>query len=356
MKNKIFLIIFLLFLANICTANEFNFEAENITILKDGNVIEAREGVKITDKDKKITILGDKFIYDKINSILEINGNVELTDTLNKIIIKSNQITYFEKEEKIITTGKSFFEIENEYFIETKNLVFLRLKKNLKSNNKTEIQDEIGNKIFLNKFNYKILEKTIIGNSISYLDISKNNYFFNDGIIDLETGSILGKDLNIDFFTKNKNEPRLKGKSVIHSKDKTIVAKGVFTTCKKRDGCPPWTLSASEISHDKKKKIINYKNAWLKVYDTPVFYFPKFFHPDPTVKRQSGFLIPGYSDSNTLGSSLNIPYYKVISDNQDLTFKPRFYSKNNLILQSEYRYVDKNSKHTLDFSLNKKIN
>ena len=46
-----------------------------------------------------------------------------------------------------------------------------------------------------------------------------------------------------------------------------------------------------EIIHDKNKKTINYKNAWLKLYDKPVFYFPKFFHPDPSVKRQSGFLI-----------------------------------------------------------------
>ena len=51
-------------------------------------------------------------------------------------------------------------------------------------------------------------------------------------------------------------------------------------------------LKAEEIVHDKNKKIINYKNAWLEIYDKPVIYFPKFFHPDPTVKRQSGFLIP----------------------------------------------------------------
>ena len=45
------------------------------------------------------------------------------------------------------------------------------------------------------------------------------------------------------------------------------------------------------------------KKAWLKVYDKPVFYFPKFFHPDPTVKRQSGFLFPTLTDSNKLGMS-----------------------------------------------------
>ena len=41
---------------------------------------------------------------------------------------------------------------------------------------------------------------------------------------------------------------------------------------------------ANEITHDKDKKQLNYRNAYLKLYDFPVLYFPKFFHPDPTVK------------------------------------------------------------------------
>ena len=53
--------------------------------------------------------------------------------------------------------------------------------------------------------------------------------------------------------------------------------KGVFTTCKKRDGCPPWEMSAEKILMIK-KKIINYDNAYLKIYDTPVaFIFQNFF-------------------------------------------------------------------------------
>ena len=46
---------------------------------------------------------------------------------------------------------------------------------------------------------------------------------------------------------------------------------------------------SKKIQHNKSKQIINYENALLKVYDVPVMYFPKFFHPDPTVKRKSGF-------------------------------------------------------------------
>ena len=62
----------------------------------------------------------------------------------------------------------------------------------------------------------------------------------------------------------------------------------------------------------------------LKIYDVPVIYFPKFFHPDPTVKRQSGFLVPSVKNSfNQV--HLNLPYFMVIAENKDATFSPRFY-------------------------------
>ena len=33
----------------------------------------------------------------------------------------------------------------------------------------------------------------------------------------------------------------------------TTINKGVFTSCKKNDNCPPWSIQAKEIKHDKKK-------------------------------------------------------------------------------------------------------
>ena len=122
-----------------------------------------------------------------------------------------------------------------------------------------------------------------------------------------------------------------------------------------------------------KKQLINYDDALLKIYDIPVFYFPKFFHPDPTVKRKSGFLIPAFkSSSNNNENYLSIPYFHVISENKDLTFTPRFYSNDKLLIQSEYRQVgatntsiadfsifsekNKNSKSHLFYNLNKNLN
>ena len=44
----------------------------------------------------------------------------------------------------------------------------------------------------------------------------------------------------------------------------------------------------------------------FKVYDIPIL--SKIFHPDLTVKRQSGFLIPTINSSNS-NNFLNTPYF-----------------------------------------------
>ena len=43
----------------------------------------------------------------------------------------------------------------------------------------------------------------------------------------------------------------------------------------KNDNCPPWSLKAKKIIHDKTKRQLLYENAVLNIYDVPVLYFPK---------------------------------------------------------------------------------
>ena len=57
-----------------------------------------------------------------------------------------------------------------------------------------------------------------------------------------------------------------------------------------------------------------------------------------------------------MGDSVSVPYYKVISDNKDLTFSPKIYGTNEGLFQNEYRQQNKNSSHILDFSLKKDNN
>ena len=60
-------------------------------------------------------------------------------------------------------------------------------------------------------------------------------------------------------------------------KTKNSFEKSIFTASdyRKNDKCPPWTLQSSKMLHDNQKTIY-YDNAILKVYNIPIFYFPKF--------------------------------------------------------------------------------
>ena len=358
MKNKFVKILFLglfflIFSLKNLYSKEFEFLANELKVLKDGTLLIGTDGVKIVSEGQLIE--SDKFEYDKTNLHLKLLGNIKIIDNLKDTIITGNKIDYFQNQEKFVTKGDVIIKVKNEYTINSSDLTYLKAKEHFYSKNKTTFKDNIGNKFELNKFDYYKLLNKIRGSKIKFTDIQLNEYFIDDAIVDLEKNKIVGKDVGIDFanstFGNKENEPRLKGNKIYSNQDTTTVSKGIFTTCKKTDSCPPWTIQAEEVTHDKIKKTISYKNAWLKIYDSPVLYFPKFFHPDPTVKRQSGFLIPKLTDSNTLGSALEIPYFNVLADNKDLTFKPRLYTDKSVILQSEYREERANSSHIMDFSL-----
>ena len=108
--------------------------------------------------------------------------------------------------------------------------------------------------------------------------------------------------------------------SFICDSKKTVIKKGVFTSCKLNDGCPPWSIKSKKIIHDKINRNLIYEKAILNIYDIPVMYFPKFFHPDPTVERRTGFIQPQFNRSKILGSSIYIPYFKTLGDNKDYTY------------------------------------
>ena len=120
--------------------------------------------------------------------------------------------------------------------------------------------------------------------------------------------------------------------------DKKIFTKSIFTLCdyRKNDKCPPWTIQASEMLHDNKKKTIYYDNALIKVYNVPIFYIPKLSHPDPTVDRRSGFLIPSFSDSKNLGSECSIPYFFNVAKDKNFTFISRIYENENPLYMGQF--------------------
>ena len=99
-----------------------------------------------------------------------------------------------------------------------------------------------------------------------------------------------------NFKINDKNKPRIFANTVSIKDTKSEFDKSIFTLCdyRENDKCPPWSVQASNMRHDNKKKTIYYDNALIKVYDIPIFYFPKLSHPDPSVDRRSGILPPSF--------------------------------------------------------------
>ena len=363
MKNKILLTLIFFFLNffSIGLSNaqdQFDFNISEIEILENGNKIIGSKRGEVSTGDGFV-IEADNFIYKKIENILNANGNVIIKDMINNYSIYSNNITYEKISEKIFSKGETKSEIGSRYILNSTDVVFFRDKKILSSNKDTSILDnDEQTHVKLKKFSFSIDEELLKGEKIlvnlDYNLPQNDKLFFNSGIFDFKKKSFVAKDIQINLakniFNNIKNDPRLKGVSAQNENNITTVKKGVFTSCDDDTDCPPWVITASQIKHDKNKKQLIYDNALLKIYNVPVLYFPKFFHPDPTVKRQSGFLKPSLNNSNVLGSSLNLPYYHVISQNKDFTFRPTIFDSDIKMFQNEFRVENMNSSAIVDFA------
>ena len=362
MKDKI-LILFLslifkiLFITN-TLSEEIKFEANVIEFLDKDKKIIAEKNVKIFS-NTGVVINADKMNYNKEIGIINAEGKIIIENNDNDIKIYGDKLIYDQNLNKLKVLKNVEIKILDDYTLKTELVNYDIVKKEIVIETIANIFDNLGNKITAKQTIFSMKNKLLKINNTKMFDVLKNEYHFDTAIVNFSSQEIIGDGIKIDFFNNafgnEQNDPRLRGNSIYSDKNETIVKKGVFTTCKKqKDKCPPWQFKAAEIKHNKNKKTIYYKNAWLEIYDKPIVYFPKFFHPDPTVNRQSGFLIPTIKSSSSHGDSISVPYFQVISDNKDITFSPQFFGNNEALFQNEFRQENKNSSHISDFSLKKK--
>ena len=367
MKNKIkhliiILIVNFLTIINASSNEPFNFDVTEMEIIDNGNIVKGYKGGTATT-DNGLKIKADSFEYNKISNILNAFGNVKITDEINDYIILSEKITYIKDKEKIFTKGKTEAVLESRFNFLSKNVLFLKNEMILSSDEKSSLKDKELYLYKFDKFNYSFYEGILKAKKIEIIsnykksDEKKDFYFFDDGILDIKNKNFIAGNTKIKIkknsFENSNNDPRIYGVSSKKKGKITSIKKGSFTSCALNDNCPPWSINSSEILHDANKKQIIYKNALLKIYDMPVLYFPKFFHPDPSVERQSGFLQPQLNNSNILGSSFRLPYFHVLAENKDITFTPGIFDKDIYMLQNEYRQENKNSSLIADMGFTK---
>lgn len=121
----------------------------------------------------------------------------------------------------------------------------------------------------------------------------------------------------------------------------TEISNAVYSPCELCEedptAAPLWQLKAVRVIHDADKKLISYRDAWLELFGVPVAYTPYLSHPDPTVKRKSGFLAPSFSNSSDLGFRLQTPYFYVIDEHEDATITPMLATDGGQGLIGQYR-------------------
>lgn len=242
---------------------------------------------KNLDKSKPLNLQGDQLVYDTQGNRVIARGNVEIF--YNDYILTADEVIYDQSASTLTAVG---------------NVTLKEPQGNIVRADRYTLTDD-----------------------------------FRDGFV--QSLSIVAKD---DTRITAEQATRRDG-------NVTEFKNGKFTPCKSDDGTPPlWCISAARIIHDKNAQTVTYQDATFDIYGQPVLYLPYFQHADPTVKRKSGFLTPGYGTSENLGFFTEIPYYFALAPNYDFTFRPGYFSKQGIMWGGEWRHRLDSGEYTVKFA------
>jgi LPS-assembly protein len=239
------------------------------------------------DKTLPLYLQGDELVYDNSGSRVIARGNVEIF--YNKNVLTADQVIYDRSANTLTASGN------------------------------VELKEANGN--IIRADNYTLTDD------------------FRDGFV--QSLSVVTRDDS--RITAERGERR--------EGNVTEFSDATFTACKSEGNVPPlWCIGAKRIIHDQTAQTISYQDAELKLYGMTVGYLPYFEHPDPSVKRKSGFLAPGYGNSGDLGVFTEIPYYFALSPNFDFLFNPRYMSEQGVMWQGEWRQKLANGEYNVKFA------
>jgi len=146
----------------------------------------------------------------------------------------------------------------------------------------------------------------------------------------LEVDPDLTAGAAVDFATRFRNGSSLMAATAVRrSENVNELNYAIFTPCPICDADgnpkePSLSIQAEKVVQDEELRAILYRNAVFRLGGVPVFYLPFFAHPDPTVDRASGFLVPIPSYDEGRGLSLEVPYLRVVSPSEDWLISPQF--------------------------------
>jgi len=131
----------------------------------------------------------------------------------------------------------------------------------------------------------------------------------------------------------------------------TVFQHVTYTRCKEcvlPNGKPLWQIRSVEVTHDEEEGIIYHKDATFEFLGATVLWLPSLSHPDPTVKRRTGFLTPEFNYASTYGFGVGTPYFINLAPNYDVTLRPFFTTKQGPLGRAKWRHRLEKGEYDLD--------
>ncbi len=171
-----------------------------------------------------------------------------------------------------------------------------------------------------------------------YADLAELDTDLRDGIVRGARGVMAGGTARLSAVEARRFDGRY-----------NALSRAVYSPCDvcAEDPVPLWRIRARRIIHDEEAKVIHYEDATFDVFGFTVAWVPYFQHPDPTVKRATGFLVPSFLSSTNYGYGVKVPYFFVIDAQSDFTFTPFFSTEEILIAEGEYRRATANGQYAI---------
>lgn len=159
----------------------------------------------------------------------------------------------------------------------------------------------------------------------------------------LELDPDLGVGFAVDFATRTRDGAHLMAATAVRRTETVSELNYArFTPCPICDEAgrpkePSISIQAETVVQDEALRAILYRNAVFRVGGVPVLYLPVFAHPDPTVERASGLLIPDIAYDESRGLSWEQPYLIVRSPSEDWLISPQLNTRVNPFLNLQWR-------------------
>jgi len=176
-------------------------------------------------------------------------------------------------------------------------------------------------------------ETADLAGNIEYWD---DALYFSSEIAHLEFGTDTGQFENARYVLKDNRAHGQAGKVLHEYPSLTQLSSVDYSTCDPEDNF--WKFSASEINLNHDKNWGDARNAVLRIKDVPVLYTPYISFPLSN-ERKTGFLFPGFGNTNRNGYEVQIPFYWNIAPEMDATLTPRVLSDSGLMLMGQFRYL-----------------